>query len=253
MYEETCYKEPFLKEVIFRIDFPSPIESLERTVPKDLLKEISNRFPISEPRKAHTQEFQFSGSSLQAKTNEVTQWVYFGKEREKSLILDSAALIISIKEYITYEEFVDDTKHILEVFFKVFNEISAARIGLRYVNLIDLNEPDPFSWKDYINEEILGIIDFHVEKQFLTRVFHIVEYNFDGLAVKYQFGIANPDYPAHIKRKQFVLDIDAYSHGSFDYGEVLTVIDDAHSKVQDIFEKSITDKLRAKMKPIINE
>ena len=253
MYEETCYKEPFLKEVIFRIDFPSPIESLRKSVPRDLLKEISKRFPISEPRKGHTQEFQFSGSSFQAKSNEVTQWLYFGKEREKTLILDTTALIISIATYKTYEAFLCDVKHVLDVFFKVFAEISAARVGLRYVNLIDLNESEPFSWKDYINEKILGIIDYHTEKQFLTRVFHIVEYNFDGLAVKYQFGIANPDYPAHIKRKQFVLDIDAYSHGAFDYGDIVAFIGAAHSRIQDIFEKSITDKLREKMKPSNNE
>ncbi|MCU7874993.1 MAG: TIGR04255 family protein [Candidatus Thiodiazotropha sp. (ex Lucinoma borealis)] len=249
MYETTCYEESFLKEVIFRVDFPSPIESIEKTVPKGLGKAILNRFPISEPRKAHTQEFQFTGPSFQAKSTELTQWVYFGKEREKSLILEPGSLVISIKEYKSYEELIDDIKDVLEAFFEAFSDTSVARVGLRYVNLIDLKEPEPLSWAEHINEEILGIIDFHDEKQNLTRVFHIVEYNFDGLAVKYQFGLANPDYPALIKKKQFVMDIDAYSNGSFDFGDVMSGIGDAHEKVQEIFEKSITEKLRQTMKP----
>ena len=249
MYEETCYQDSFLKEVIFRVDFPAPLEVLEKAVPKALGKAIKKWFPILEPRKAHTQEFQFTGPSFQAKSSEIMQWIYYGKEREKSLILDAGSLVISVKSYKTYEELVEAIDSVLKSFFEEFKDVSVARIGLRYINLIDINEPEPLSWKEYINEEILGIIDFHSDKQFLTRLFHIVEYNFDGLAVKYQFGLANPDYPALIKKKQFVLDIDAYSYGSFDYGDVMVCMNDAHGKVQEIFEKSITDNLRQLMKP----
>ncbi len=250
MYEDTCYQKSFLKEVIFRIDFPSPLESIEKSVPKAIGKAITEKFPIPEPsRKFHTQELQFSGPNFKAKNTEMTQWVYYGKEREKTLALDASALILSVKEYKSYEKLHEDIEGVLKAFFGEFKDISATRVGLRYVNLVELDEPNPLSWANYINEEILGIIDFHKEKQFLTRVFHIVEYNFDGLAVKYQFGLANQDYPAHINKKQFVLDIDAYSNGSFDYGDVMSRVDEAHSKAQDIFEQSITDNLRQFMKP----
>jgi uncharacterized protein (TIGR04255 family) len=248
MYENVCYKTPFLKEVIFRIDFPSPIDGVEKQLSNKLTKAILEKFPISEPQKAHAQEFQFSGPSFQAKTSEIMQWVFHGKNREKSLTIEPASLVISVRDYKTYENFIADFKHILTVLFDEYKEIAVGRIGLRYVNLIDLNEPEPLEWKVYVNEDILGIIDFHEEKKFLTRVFHIVEYNFDGLSVKYQFGIANPDYPAQIKKKQFVLDIDAYSHGAFDFGDILNCVNDAHEKIQDIFERSITNKTRQLMK-----
>lgn len=66
--------------------------------------------------------------------------------------------------------------------------------------------------------------------------------------MKQQFGIANPDYPAVIRKKQFVIDIDAYAHGVFELADIKQFLVDSHSKIQDIFEKSITDETRALMK-----
>lgn len=54
-----------------------------------------------------------------------------------------------------------------------------------------------------------------------SRIFRgcfTVEYNFGEIYLKCQFGIANPDYPALIKRRQFILDIDAYSAGAYEPG-----------------------------------
>ncbi|GAW87814.1 conserved hypothetical protein [Bathymodiolus platifrons methanotrophic gill symbiont] len=248
MYENVCYKTLFLKEVIFRIDFPSPLEGIEKQLPNKLTKAILEKFPISEPQKTHAQEFQFAGPNFQSKTSEIMQWVFHGENRKKSLTIEPTSFVILVRDYKSYEDFIEDFNHILTVLFNENKDITAGRVGLRYVNLIDLNEPEPLEWKKHVNEQILGIIDFHEEKQFLTRIFHIVEYNFDGLSVKYQFGIANSDYPAQIKKKQFVLDIDAYSHGAFDYGDILNCVEDAHVKIQDIFERSITDETRQLMK-----
>ncbi len=36
MHENICYKKPFLKEVIFKIDFPSPIEGLGKNLPQSI-------------------------------------------------------------------------------------------------------------------------------------------------------------------------------------------------------------------------
>lgn len=249
MYEDVCYKNPFLKEVIFKVDFPSPPKNIAKELPDKLLKAILSKFPISEPQKAHSQELQFSGDAVHAKTSEFIQWVFHGKSREKSLIITPDAFSYTNRSYETYEKFVEDIVEILKVLFDNLKELTTSRVGLRYINVISVKEDNPLVWNDYINEEILGVIDFHDENQFLTRAFHILEYNFDGLAVKYQFGIANPDYPAVIRKKQFVIDVDAYSHGAFEYTEISQFIEDGHSKIQDIFEKTITDKTRELMGP----
>jgi uncharacterized protein (TIGR04255 family) len=57
----------------------------------------------------------------------------------------------------------------------------------------------------------------------------------------------NPDYPALIKQKIFVLDYDAYKTGSLSTEEVNHLIPSLHTKISELFEKSIGDKLRGVM------
>lgn len=249
MHENICYKKPFLKEVIFKIDFSSPIQSIEKGLSNKLTKAILLKFPISEPQKAHSQEFLFAGADFHAKSIEIMQWIYHGKDREKTLIVTPDALSYSSRAYSTFEKMVEDVESVLTVIFEEIKDFASSRAGLRYINIIDINdEKSPLEWQKYINQDILGIINFHDEKQYLTRVFHILEYNFDGLAIKYQFGIANPDFPAVIRKKQFVIDIDAYSHGALELVDIKKFLNDGHDKIQDIFEKSITDVTRKLMK-----
>lgn len=249
MYDDASYKKTFLKDVIFKLDFPTPIEKIEKGLTGRLNKVILSKFPLSEPQKAQSQEFQFSGSNFQAKTSEIMQWVFHGKDREKTLIINPAALSYTNKKYVSFEELKDDVTSVLDTFFSEYQDVAAGRVGLRYINVIDLKDGDPLAWDEYVNERMLGVFDFYEGREFLTRAFHILEYNFDGLSVKFQFGIANPDFPAPIKKKQFILDIDAFSRGAFELSDVKTFIDSAHDKIQDFFEKSITQKTRGLMEP----
>jgi uncharacterized protein (TIGR04255 family) len=253
MYEKTCYKKSFLKEAILRVDFPSPLPGLDKSLPANISKMALKNFPIAEPQKAHAQEFQFAGADFQAKSSELMRWVFHGKEREKSLIIEPNAVMQTVKTYKTYEVFIEEISEVITEFYKTYKDLTANRVGLRYVNIIEPDDKDPLAWSKYINENILGIIDFHKEKECITRAFHILEYNFDGLGVKYQFGIANPDFPAVVKRKQFVLDIDGYFNGAFEQQEVMDNIEKSHEKIQEIFESSITDNTRTLMKHVKND
>lgn len=249
MYENICYKKPFLKEVIFRIDFPSPIEGLGSNLPRTISKLALKKFPISEPQKVQAQSFKISATNVESQKKETTQWVFHGKNRNKHLTIIENAIIFSYKKYKSYENFIEETKDIVDEFFKKYQKLSVSRVGLRYVNIIELNENDPLSWEEYINEGMSGVIDFYGNKNNITRSFHILEYNFDGQSVKYQFGIANPDYPAVVKRKHFVLDLDSYFNGAIEQNEIYECTERAHDKIQDLFEKSITDKTRSLMVP----
>ena len=54
----------------------------------------------------------------------------------------------------------------------------------------------------------------------------------------------NPDYPAVLKREDFVIDIDAYSMDIIYHDDLAQFIDDMHFEVQNCFEKMITDDYR---------
>lgn len=247
MSEQICYNNPFLKEVIFRVDFPVPMENVESAVPSSVLREIMRAFPIAEPQTVQSQEIQFSGQTVSSNTQELKKWVYHGREREKSIILERQSLTMTIKRYETYDGAISEFKTVVEALFKENKELFSSRIGVRYINSIELDEANPLEWSEYLNEEILGIVSFHASEN-VSRVFHVLEYNFDGQILKYQFGLPNPDYPAIIKKKQFILDLDSFFTGAFDEKEIYDCIALCHQKIQELFEKSITDKTRELMR-----
>lgn len=249
MYDDVCYKKPFLKDVILRIDFGARVEALTRALPHKIATAALQRFPLAEPQKAQMQQVTLSATTVQTKTEQSMQWVYHGKNREKSLTIMPEAFVVTNHAYESFEAFHADIDHVLKALFEAEKDLSVSRVGLRYVNVLDMAADDPLSWSEYVNEDMLGIIDMHKDTAALARVFHIVEFNYDGQRVRFQFGIANPDYPAPIKRKQFVLDIDSFFSGALTQADVTHCIEDAHEKIQVLFEESITDKTRALMGP----
>lgn len=62
----------------------------------------------------------------------------------------------------------------------------------------------------------------------------------------------NPDFPAPIRKKIFVLDYDAYCEGLQDMEDIKKNIDVFHDKIENLFEENITKKLREKMEIISN-
>jgi uncharacterized protein (TIGR04255 family) len=247
MANEICYNNSFLKEVIFRVDFPTPLNNLTESVSKDLSKAILRSFPIFEPHTVHAQDVQINHDGVTTSSEEIKTWIYHGAEREKSLVLDYQSVTMSIKRYNSYEAAFSEYKLILEAIFQENKDLFSSRIGVRYINSIDLDKGNPLEWNEYIDESILGVFSFHSTKN-ISRAFHILEFNFDGQSLKCQFGIPNPDYPAVIKRKQFVLDLDSYFTGVFELNDICDSIESCHQKIQEFFEKSITDETRRLMR-----
>lgn len=56
MHEKICYKKPFLKEVILRLDFGSRVEAFIRALPQKVATAALQRFPMSEPQKTQLKE-----------------------------------------------------------------------------------------------------------------------------------------------------------------------------------------------------
>ena len=247
MYEDVFYRKPFLKEVIVRVDFSSPMETLATKLPAKIGNAALAHFPVSEPRKAIAQELQLSAKDIQRKSQEFTEWNYYGRNREKRLVISPLATFVDYFRYSTYEMLKEDFLSILSVLFPAFPDLHASRLGLRYINQIELNGVDPFQWNEYINNGLLGLFERFTDREHIRRLFNIAEFNFDDMQIKFQFGAPNPDFPAPIRRPFFVLDIDAYFQGLQEFGDISANIDRAHDRIQTLFEESITDRLREVM------
>lgn len=247
MSPEICYKKSFLRSVIVRVDFPSNIPDLDKQLPA-VSKGIMKIFPIAESKKSIARELQISPEDLRQKKTEFTTWQFLGKDREKTLTIIPDAIFVEYTTYGSYQVMKDEFLGALKTFFDTYQITMCSRLGLRYINDISLESgDDPLAWSDYLHEKLLGILAFYPEQQYVARAFHNLEMNFGEFNLRYQFGMHNPDYPAPIKKKSFILDLDAYYQGPQDIAEIPDNLDKFHGRIQEIFEASITDQLREVM------
>lgn len=243
-----CYKRNFLTEVIARVDLVSPLPVLAEQIPKEISRIALDSFPIDEPKRALTQEVILSSDKEPAtRKQEFTEWNFYGRNREKRLTVVQQSFFVTYKPYEKYENLRGDFLAISNGFFKHFEEAQPSRLGLRYINQLDVPGSNPLDWQEYVNQELLCLFAYTVNNASPSRVFHNFEVAFGDFNLRFQFGIHNPDYPAPIRRRFFVLDYDAYFQGLLEPRDIPDYLDQYHGVIQNMFERNITDRLREVM------
>ena len=206
----------YLKEVIIKIDLPETFEFSETRIPKKIEKEILKRFPIPEPKTIQGKELQFSDKEFIQTDLEKKEWHFFDSNRDKELIFLENAFMITYKKYDDFNKLREDWSSVINLIFDEYPEIQVNRIGLRYINHIQLDE-DQNKWKDVINEKLLH--NFQLGLENISRGFSIINLNEKGIKTNFQYGLYNPDFPSPIKNNLFILDFDVFYEG------ILTKID----------------------------
>ena len=242
-YDTIRYKKNYLKQVIARADFHQLPEGLSK-LPKKVRDVIKKRFPILEPNVISSREFQISRKELSTKDSEFPSWNFHDKNRTKRLTINQTAVFVTYTEFETFEVLKDDFMQALHELFNILPDAQISRLGLRYINEIELQESNPFEWGNYLQPELCGAMQVASTKEELSRALSVLEFNLDDFILRFQFGMHNPDYPARIKRKSFILDFDAYYQGLLEQGEVEVNLTKFHDRIQMLFEQSITPGLR---------
>jgi len=248
MLEPICYKKPFLREVIVRVDFATALERLEKGTPVKLLTAIVSSFPIVEPpADLAVHEVHISDASVDRKTRALKQRKFCSKDRTRELTLTGESFFIQFKRYSSYAETREQFETITAALCVEFPDAVASRFGLRYINQISIDLPDPTRWSDYIDARLLASRNFIDAADELTRIITINELKYGDLGLRFQYGMPNPDHPAPIKQPLFVLDLDASVNQAHSLNDTLAYRDEGHTRIQNLFERSITQTLREKM------
>lgn len=242
--ENICYKTNPIKEAIARIDFLSPITIIDEGVPKQITDTLKTDFPIAESKEIIGTQFQISKLEVQHNQVKSTEWNFFDKERTKRACISQSYFFIDLNKYSTYEKFNADFVLIWESLSQHFPDIQIKRFGLRYINHISISKGNLFNWSKYLNRNLLSIFNVPKEKSFISRALHNLEFNYGDYYLRFQYGMHNPDYPAQIKKKIFILDMDAHYNGIMTNSDILDYFPKFHSAIQELFENSITNKFR---------
>lgn len=239
------YKRNFLKQVIVRVDFESPLLFSSSGLNKVILDEAKKEFPIAEEKRFIGKEFLIgSNTPYKERAVEKKEWLFYGKDREKKLTISSDFMHISYNKYENYQKLCCDFLSISNIIFKSFLNIQIKRLGLRYIDSIEIPEENPFEWDKYIKSELNSGLALFNNKEMLSRFFHVLELNFGEDMLRFQYGMFNPDYPAPIRKKTYTLDFDMYTRRILNYAEVEETLNRFHDKASEYFEKVITNNLR---------
>lgn len=250
MYEDVHYKRTFLRQVICRIDYASPLKEMSQRLSPDVYSRAILTFPIAEPKPFSTAVFRIQvgrPSQPMPPAQKGTNWIFHGERREKSIAFAPDHLDITYREYQDFEQLQADCIEVLQTLGSAYPILQAKRVGLRYVNNVQLNDPEPLNWSGLIAAPFLAGFGIVPDKENLARVFNTVVVMRDDIQLICQYGIHNPDFPARIRKKQFILDFDAGRSGPTDWSDIPALLNRQHEMAQTLFESSITDALRSQM------
>lgn len=241
MYENRCYKKNCINEVICRLDFASAVNIFDSRMPKEVYGVVRKYYPISEPQEIIGTEFQINPSTGPIINNTVSkQWVFWSRDKKSSCKILSGSVIFSVHNYVVYEDLKVAVIDIIKSIMDLDESIQGKRMGLRYINSIDLRGND-----NWITQQFYDAIKGHKDNNTM-RLITTLEYAVESkeINVRLLYGYVNTDYPAVMKKDDFTIDIDAYSQSIIFEDDIEKLIDDMHFEAQDCFEKMITDGLR---------
>lgn len=244
MYESICYTKNYLNEVICRLDFASPAAQIGSSMPKPLYDVVKKYYPIAEPKDIIGTELQINPASG-AIVNQIVskQWIFLSRDRKNKCTISPDSIVFSIRDYNVFDDLRLALIDVLSSFFDNFPDIQGKRLGLRYVNEIDIKDHN-----DWIVDKFFDALSAHKSKN-TTRLITQSEYAIveKDLSVRLHYGYPNPDYPAAMKKECFVIDIDAFSTGIIYKEDLEKLINDMHFEDQKCFETMITDEMRSSM------
>ena len=241
------YKNNFLTEVLFKIEFPVLLGLKQFISEFQIL--IRDRFPDLEEQPFISLPKDIKSEDILSIFSQDKLWKFKSLSGEKFIELSKTHLLYCCKKYAHFKEFNENIEFIISSFKKIYGEnIIIKKTGLRYVNNIEISKGNPFEWGEYIKTELVSATNkFVKDKKIIKRSIQIIEIKENEFDIHFQFGMPNPDHPNPITKKLFLLDFDCVSQEPIKLQDIGGRLIESHNHVEELFEDCIMDGLRKEM------
>ncbi len=236
------YKNPPLVEALCEFRFISD-EPWDLTLPGLIYEKVKKEFPHRQQQLGIDVQFRPTEKGLEHKIEPAPPRIQFLNEDKNALIQIAPDLLVvnQLKPYPNWERF---KKKILEI-FRIYKEIARPRsfrnIGLRYINIIEINEQkielkEYFRFYPYIPNDLPEDFD-----SFLVRA----EFPFESAKERLILTLTrvipkNPDVISILLDLYYAAVAPEY----IPFDKVEEWLEKAHERIENAFESSITDKTR---------
>ena len=247
------YENPYLNEVIFRINFSNipKLSENNKDAAKDFHEKISKEFPNTLIKRNHAVNIGIDADT--GKPTQVTQdgsllWIFKNRKHDKSVELTSNSLILHYEKgaYTHFRYFLDDVIILINA-LKEYVPKDLSFLGLRYINQIDgksIGELEKCINPKYFSEYIMGLDE---EEEFI-QVLNRLSIKKEDYILNFQYGLFNAAYPNPNFDKDFILDFDCTTKKVKVIDDVVDELKQMNQYIQYKFEDSITNVLRAEMR-----
>ena len=241
MTMSRIYKSPPLVEALCEFQFAS--ENWDWTIPGLIYQEIQTRFP----QKRQLNRVEFEIAALQG---HLSQQVKGNADRMHFLNPDNTALVQvgpdllvvnHLQPYPQWRNFRPLILDMVGVYQRIANPKSLKRIGLRFINRIEIPEKS-FQMADFFKLE--PRLPDEVPHQYKTLFMRVeIPYVTDAGLLTLTLGSIEPD---QINKSSFILDLDfaTLPDTQLSFDDCESWIEGAHTNIETFFEACITDDLR---------
>jgi uncharacterized protein (TIGR04255 family) len=236
----TTYFRNFITKVIAKVDF-QPILKLKNEEPAAFQEAIREQFPRF--RQKASMDIAIKPGEDFVTTKRPITWQFGNKEKNISINLNFQVISLTLEKYESFESFYSNIELMYNTFNGIYNPALIKRIGLRFINEINL-KGDPFDWDGYINDKLYAIImAFPDFQKSVTRAMSQMHLNFGDRTLLFQFGIFNSQYPNYISQKEFILDYDCVCREECEPDAVLSKFKILYEDIKNVFKKCRGEKL----------
>ncbi len=244
------YERNFLSQVVLRIDYPRVADIASERRP-ELMARVAPTFP--QVTGLPQTQIQFTMSADQPTVDRrLVGYTWSAKDgagnKGVELSTDSLSLTNLNRSFSNFDDFFRQFSEIFTSFEEIYQVNEFTRVGLRYINEIDINQGNALDWNGYLSEDVIRAAVPRTPRNFaLSRSMHQVVSLHEDVTLVANYGIYNPDFPAPIVRRQFILDFDCYITGVVNREVMLRKVTQLNSICEESFEASIADRLRENM------
>ena len=237
------YKNPPIREAVCEFRFPKE-KRWDLTIPGLFYNEIKEVFPLKERKLSHLLHVT-PGGQRPAYTFDIEEKaIFLAKDRKIFVQLGLNEPVLSVHHlspYTSWENFSEKIKMVFECLNDLVKADMLVRIGLRYINQIEIPKDD-FDIAKYFNlSPVVNDIPFEQFTSFFLGV--DIGYEDTDCICRTQFTTTVPRRDDCVA---YILDFDYFNNPqtSVPAENVAEWIEAAHSRIEEIFEKCIKDALR---------
>lgn len=245
----TTYKNNYLKQVIYRLDFPNVnLGDFEDFKAKGDAKQHDYTL---DSQKLDSITYDASSDQVSKNQENITIWRVEDKERHMRFEATGEYCLLEYAHYVDSTRIKADSNALIVTFLEAHGIEEVSRIGLRYINEIMLPTVRKIAdWSNYISNELLSGTAFMQDKVGAPlRYLNQIEVNSSPLvSVSFKYGIWNDKYPSPITAAGYILDIDCFTRSPVSTGvDMDEAYVDLNLAAETVFEQAIQEHLRKEM------